>query len=87
MITVTGGKWTTYRRMAEETVDAAVATGRLPLNTGPCRTLHLKLRGAEDFRPTLHAEVRRGCAATALLPPHPPASEAQRYILCDALIT
>ena len=37
MITVTGGKWTTYRRMAEETVDAALATGRLPFNTEHCK--------------------------------------------------
>lgn len=27
MITVTGGKWTTYRLMAEQAIDTAVATG------------------------------------------------------------
>ena len=58
MITVTGGKWTTYRKMAEEAVDTALATGRLPLNTGPCVTAHTRLRGAQGFKPTLHAEVR-----------------------------
>ena len=57
MITVTGGKWTTYRRMAEEAVDAAVATGRLPLNTGKCVTQGLHLIGAQDYRPTTPAEV------------------------------
>ncbi len=30
LITITGGKWTTYRKMAEETVDAAVRTASLP---------------------------------------------------------
>ncbi len=59
LITVTGGKWTTYRRMAEETVDAAVATGRLPLNTGPCRTRDMKLRGGRGYRSTSTAEVLR----------------------------
>lgn len=29
LITITGGKWTTYRKMAEETVDKAIKVGRL----------------------------------------------------------
>ncbi|MBN6738833.1 glycerol-3-phosphate dehydrogenase/oxidase [Burkholderia multivorans] len=44
MITVTGGKWTTYRRMAEEVVDLAIANGLLP--AAPCRTGNLPLHGA-----------------------------------------
>ncbi|MFC7358678.1 glycerol-3-phosphate dehydrogenase/oxidase [Nocardioides astragali] len=42
--TVVGGKLTTYRRMAEDTLDAIVAAGRLP--AGPCRTASLPLLGA-----------------------------------------
>jgi len=57
MITVTGGKWTTYRKMAQDAVDAAVATGRLPLNAGPCVTSDKMLIGARGYRPTMHAEV------------------------------
>ncbi len=57
LLNVTGGKWTTYRRMAEETVDAAVASGRLPLNTRPCVTQTLPLIGAQEYRRTLYAEV------------------------------
>lgn len=30
MITIIGGKWTTYRKMAEDAVDKAIALGRLP---------------------------------------------------------
>jgi glycerol-3-phosphate dehydrogenase len=46
LITVTGGKLTTYRRMAADTVDmAASVLGR----GGRCRTSHLELRGAEGF--------------------------------------
>jgi glycerol-3-phosphate dehydrogenase len=44
LVTVVGGKLTTYRRMARDAVDAAVATGRLP--AGPCRTARLPLVGA-----------------------------------------
>ena len=44
LITVTGGKLTTYRRMAEDTVDAVVGVlGRRGLR---CRTKHLSLHGA-----------------------------------------
>jgi glycerol-3-phosphate dehydrogenase len=44
VVTVTGGKLTTYRKMAEDTVDVvASALGRRSL---PCVTKQLKLRGA-----------------------------------------
>jgi glycerol-3-phosphate dehydrogenase len=43
LVTITGGKWTTYRAMAEETVDVAVKTKGLPFK--PCRTKHLKIHG------------------------------------------
>lgn len=43
-VTVVGGKLTTYRAMAEETVDALVAAHRLP--SGPCRTREIPLVGA-----------------------------------------
>ena len=37
-----GGKWTTYRRMAADALDAACSRGRLGV-CGPCRTAHLKV--------------------------------------------
>ena len=43
LITVTGGKWTTYRKMAEDTVDEAVRTGRLVER--PSATADLRLHG------------------------------------------
>lgn len=42
--TVVGGKLTTYRRMAQDAVDAAVAAAGL--DAGPCRTRDLPLVGA-----------------------------------------
>jgi glycerol-3-phosphate dehydrogenase len=44
VVTIVGGKLTTYRRMAQDAVDAAVA-GR-GLTAGPCRTRRLPLVGA-----------------------------------------
>ncbi|HET6561834.1 MAG TPA: glycerol-3-phosphate dehydrogenase/oxidase [Marmoricola sp.] len=44
VVTVVGGKLTTYRRMAEDAVDAAVR--RRGLRAGPCRTRNLPLVGA-----------------------------------------
>ncbi|MHB8505818.1 MAG: glycerol-3-phosphate dehydrogenase/oxidase, partial [Acidimicrobiales bacterium] len=49
LVTVTGGKLTTYRRMAEETVDAVL---RQPGSRRParaCRTRHLPLVGAPGW--------------------------------------
>ena len=43
LVTITGGKWTTYRKMAEETVDTAVRVRKLPARE--CRTRNLKIHG------------------------------------------
>ncbi|WP_328404504.1 glycerol-3-phosphate dehydrogenase/oxidase [Streptomyces sp. NBC_00390] len=44
VVTVVGGKLTTYRRMAQDALDAAVAA--VGLAAGPCRTASLPLIGA-----------------------------------------
>lgn len=44
LVTVVGGKLTTYRRMAQDAVDRAVAEARL--TAGPCRTARIPLVGA-----------------------------------------
>jgi glycerol-3-phosphate dehydrogenase len=48
VVTVVGGKLTTYRRMAEDAVDAAVK--RRGLEAGPCRTGNLPVVGAATIR-------------------------------------
>lgn len=55
LITITGGKWTTVRRMAEDCVDRAIAEG--DLHAGPCRTKQLPIHGATDD-PSLAADPR-----------------------------
>lgn len=43
LLTITGGKWTTYRRMAEDAIDKAAKLGGLPKR--PCLTKDLKIHG------------------------------------------
>jgi glycerol-3-phosphate dehydrogenase len=55
LVSVTGGKWTTYRKMAEETVDRAAAVGGLA--RVPSRTRMLPLQGS---KPGALAELKAG---------------------------
>jgi glycerol-3-phosphate dehydrogenase len=50
LITISGGKWTTYRFMAEQAVDRAIRAADLA-GAGPCRTGVLRLVGAEGYDP------------------------------------
>ena len=43
LVSITGGKWTTYRQMAEDTMDQAATIGGLPPRPSP--TANLKLHG------------------------------------------
>lgn len=50
LITITGGKWTTYRRMAQDTMNRVISEGKLP--NRPCRTKRISIHrvdgSAED---------------------------------------
>ncbi len=48
LLTICGGKWTTYRKMAEHAVDHAVGVFALTPRSG-CRTVDLPLVGAAGF--------------------------------------
>jgi glycerol-3-phosphate dehydrogenase len=43
LVTITGGKWTTYRKMAEDTVDQAAVLAQL--DERPCTTKDLNIHG------------------------------------------
>ncbi|MCR9133098.1 MAG: glycerol-3-phosphate dehydrogenase/oxidase [bacterium] len=43
LVTITGGKWTTYRKMAEDTIDQAVLVAGL--QESPCVTENLRIHG------------------------------------------
>uniref|UniRef100_A0ACD5YAG4 Uncharacterized protein n=1 Tax=Avena sativa TaxID=4498 RepID=A0ACD5YAG4_AVESA len=50
LITITGGKWTTYRSMAEDAVNAAIRSGNLQPANG-CVTDHLHIVGGYGWDP------------------------------------
>jgi len=57
LITIAGGKWTTYRKMAEDAVDYAVGrSGAEP--APPSRTAQLPIVGAADYDPNLAARLQ-----------------------------
>ncbi len=43
MVTITGGKWTTYRKMGEDTIDMAITVGQLEIKK--CITHSLRIHG------------------------------------------
>lgn len=71
LLTIIGGKWTTYRKMAEDTVDRAIRLAGWPER--PCATKRFALHGAEpdpDFSDPLYVygtdapEIRRLAASS-----------------------
>ena len=46
LITITGGKWTTYRKMAQDVVDKTIALGKLP--KADCTTETFRIHGYKE---------------------------------------
>ena len=78
LITLTGGKWTTYRRMGEDTIDLAVSEAGLPLR--PSVTSGLRLHGwleNGDVYGSDKAAVEALPGANTKLHPNLPYTEAE----------
>jgi len=60
LVTITGGKWTTYRKMAQDTIDRAARSAGLPPR--PCRTATLPLHaaGTPPPGPLIHPRLPYG---------------------------
>ncbi len=56
LVTIAGGKWTTYRSMALETIDAAVAASNLD-PAKESQTDGLLLEGAHEWTPTTYIKI------------------------------
>jgi glycerol-3-phosphate dehydrogenase len=72
LVTITGGKWTTYRKMAEDTVDAAALVAGLDERPSPTRDLRL------------HGWVKRPVEAEGLLPLYGADLDGVRAVLAEA---
>ncbi len=62
LITITGGKWTTYRKMAEDTIDKAISVGKL--SPKKCVSEELRIHGytltiSEGYRSFYGDDVSR----------------------------
>ena len=80
VVTVTGGKLTTYRRMAADTVDAVVQVlGDQVDSIGSSRTKRLLIRGADGYE-TAAVRRRRAPRCTS------PAATAARPRACSRMI-
>lgn len=64
MVTITGGKWTTYREMAEECVDTAAELAGLPPQ--PCPTRELRLHGFAEHPAEIGELAVYGADAAAI---------------------
>ncbi len=71
LLTICGGKWTTYRRMAKDGIDKAIESGGLP--QVPCNTKDLRIHGyqpvsAQVDLPPQYAHLKvYGCEAANIL--------------------
>lgn len=57
LVTISGGKWTTYREMAQETVDTVVKNFKFVQNVGPCKTNELVLIGGDNYSKNYSARL------------------------------
>jgi glycerol-3-phosphate dehydrogenase len=94
-----GGKWTTYRLMAEDAMNAVCATGRVGA-CRPCMTQDLRLLGAAGYHPALFTEVaqnyvvphRPGAIDThvaqhlAGVPPPPPKKKEKENFIAMTIV-
>ncbi|WP_132055850.1 glycerol-3-phosphate dehydrogenase/oxidase [Pseudocnuella soli] len=71
LITITGGKWTTYRKMAEDAVNAAIKVGGF--NPVVCTTKNLLIHGCTSAPQTSHWSIYGSDASAIqdLLQQHP----------------
>jgi glycerol-3-phosphate dehydrogenase len=64
LLTITGGKWTTYRHMAEDTVDHAITLGKL--TDSECTTKNLHIHGYVEDSAALGSLEVYGSDAAAI---------------------
>jgi glycerol-3-phosphate dehydrogenase len=71
LVSVTGGKWTTCRAMAEDVLDACADAGLLPAH-GPCRTRDLPLHDGQGPSESLSAPLSAPLSKAPNQPPGEP---------------
>jgi len=63
LITIAGGKWTTFREMAEQTVDKAIEVAKLEPRA--CKTKEIRLNGTEGWTNLVYTDLIRDFGISA----------------------
>ena len=84
LVTIAGGKWTTYRRMAEDTLDRVASLGRLPARA--CVTTSLRIHGFDPHAARHGALCLHGADAPAIaeLSVENPGSASNSIAICPS---
>ena len=75
LVTITGGKWTTYRKMAADAVDNAAFTGKL--KKVKCKTTEMRIGDLEERKNNLNAILKADPTLNTLLHPNYPFTKAE----------
>ncbi|SCU77446.1 LADA_0A00496g1_1 [Lachancea dasiensis] len=82
LVTIAGGKWTTYREMAEQTIDEVIKVGHFQAK--PCVTKKIKLAGAEGWDPNFVAMLAQEYGLSSKMAGHLANSYGTRSpIICE----
>src|SRR5690606_1307699 len=85
LVTVTGGKWTTYRRMAQDVIDTAIEHQLLP--QAHCRTADLPLHGAPPHGTTRPPGASPATASATASSAHASSSSTPGHVMGSATPT
>lgn len=87
LITISGGKWTTYRRMAQDVLDYTIKNVpgfNAKFGSKPCITRHHKLVGADGYDTSLYCRLAQTYHLTEPLAKHLASNYGDRApIICE----
>ena len=70
IVFITGGKWTTYREMAQDVIDRVVKSHGLSDKAGPCVTEKIQLRGGVGYSRNLPVQLVQHFGVTSEVAEH-----------------
>lgn len=93
LITVVGGKWTTYRKMGQDMIDAAIKAGLLPASESVSKVFKISGRGSKkegghfalygDNAPEIEAGLNNDPEMAKRIHPELPYCWAEVYWICE----
>lgn len=87
LLTIAGGKWTTYRRMAEETIDASIDYFGLSPKFKHCQTEKIPLIGAHGYHENIQLKLLQQFGLETDVAEHLSTSYGDRCFMVAAIET